>query len=251
MLLEQEQAIELVERGVLLLSDTLVHRLDVEEDVALDIVRGLPGLVDRIQDGDTAALLKEAAYRARHPKRVVMSGPDPDELYPEHKNYMPQATTKTSYNERMAQAMTPYVKAIATKIASDRGIQAPNTHTIEAVLKKTDWARAAYDAKTVSPRNPSKVRNFVRKYFFRPLDAISKHGVSMSAILVSTLTLKLVFALFKQYATLDKMVAAAGGKSTLVGRVGSYSRGRQTRQQRKAWKRAGYRRIPAGMKQVY
>lgn len=244
MLFEQEQAIELVERGVLLLSDMLVDRLDVEEDTALEIVRGLPGLVDRIQDGDMAGLLKEAAYRARHPKRVVMSGPDPDELYPEHKRYMPQVTTKTSYNERMAQGMTPYVTAIATKIASDRGIQAPDTHTIEAVLKKTDWARAAYDAKTVSPRNPSKVRNFVRKYFFRPLDAISKHGVSMSAVLVATLTLKLIFAMFKQYTTLDKMVAAAGGQATWPKRVGSYSRGRQRHQQRKAWKRAGYKRPP-------
>ena len=244
MLLEQEQAIELVERGVLLLSDTLVDRLDVEEDTALEIVRGLPGLVDRIQDGDMAGLLKEAAYRARHPKRVVMSGPDPDEVHPGHKRYMPQVTTKTSYNERMAQAMTPYVTAIATKIASDRGIQAPNTHTIEAVLKKTDWARAAYDAKTVSPRNPSKVRNFVRKYFFRPLDAISKHGISMNAILVATISLKIVFVLFKQYTDVAKMFDASGVQSVWTKKVSRYSQGRQRRQQRKAWKRAGYKRSP-------
>ena len=244
MLLEQEQAIEQVEKGINLLSDTLVDRLDVEEDAALEIVRGLPGLVDRIQDGDMVGLLKEAAYRARHPRRVVMSGPDPDELYPEHKNYMPRVTTKTTYNEHMAKAMTPYVTAIATKIAHDRGVVAPDTHTITAVLEKTDWARAAYDAKTVTPRNPSKVREFVRKYFFRPLDAVSKHGISMNAILVASISLQLVFALFKQYKMAEQLLAVAGAQSPWVSRATKFSQGRQRRQQRKAWKRAGYKRPP-------
>ncbi len=240
MLLEQEQAIQKVERGVTLLSDTLVDRFDIEEDVALDIIRDIPNLVDRVQDDEFPGLLREAVTKARHPKRVVMSGPDPDEMYAGHRTFVPRITTKSTYNEHMAQSMTPYVKAIAEKVAEDRGVAAPDTKTIEAVLRKTDWARAAYDAKSISIRNPSKVRNFVAKYLVRPIDAVAKHGTAVYAILMGAMSIRIVLALFRSYKTMERMAGAAGSKSMFVKKVETYSKFKQKRAQRSAWKRAGY-----------
>jgi len=70
--------------------------------------------------------------------------------------------------------MSPYVKAVVDRVAKDRELEPPDLKTIEAVLEKTDWARAAYEAKKMPPKPPpSKLRQFFKKYVFGPLDAVT------------------------------------------------------------------------------
>lgn len=239
MLLEQELSIRKVERGITVLSDILVREFGLEEDDALEIVRELPDLVDRVQDGDMKGLLAEAVRRAPKPRRVVISGDDPDELYPGHPQHMPRITTKTTFNEHVAQAMAPYIKAIMNKVAKDRGLEPPNEKTVEAVLEKTDWARAAYEAKKVNKRSPSAVKNFVVKYFFRPLDKLSGFGVSMVALMSMYMSIRIAFALFGQLEALGKMLDAAGAESTFAKNVRGRSQWAQKRAQNRFFRKQG------------
>jgi hypothetical protein len=167
----QERAHQIVAEGVILLSDALVDAYDIDEDEALDIVRDLPDIVTRLQDKQIKELYTEAEHSVRQNRANVVDLPNPKEYYPQHPKFMPPITTKHTFNAHMAQAMAPYVNAIAKKIAKDRSLEAPDARTIQSVLEKTDWARAAYEAKRMPPKPPpGRVRQFFTKYIFRPLD---------------------------------------------------------------------------------
>jgi len=167
----QERAQRVVAEGATLLSDALVDAHGIDEDEAMGIVRDLPDVVNRIQDKKIEELYREATQVVRKGRVDHTNLPDPKEYYPQHPKFMPPVTTKHTFNAHMAQAMAPYVSAIAEKIAKDRNIEAPDTRTIQAVLERTDWARAAYEAKNMPAKPPpGKVKQFFSKYVFRPLD---------------------------------------------------------------------------------
>ena len=170
----QERAHQIVAEGVILLSDALVDAYDIDEEEALDIVRDLPDIVTRLQDKQIKELYTEAEHSVRKNRANVVDLPNPKEYFPQHPKFMPPITTKHTFNAHMAQAMAPYVNAIAKKIAKDRSLEAPHARTIQSVLEKTDWARAAYEAKRMpSKPPPGRVRKFFTKYIFRPLDKVT------------------------------------------------------------------------------
>jgi hypothetical protein len=166
----QARAIRLVEEGTNRLTDSLVFEFDMDEVEALDIVRGLPELSDYLQE----ERFQELYEIARRKVRGVINSPDnPKEYYPGHPQFMPPLTTKDTFNDNMAQAMSPYVLAIARKIAQDRGVQAPNEVAIHRVLKETDWAQAAYEAHKLGKRPPdTALRRWMKKWVGRPLHKI-------------------------------------------------------------------------------
>lgn len=167
----QARAQRIVAEGVTLLSDALIDVDGIDEDEALDIVRNLPDLVDLIQDKRIDELYEVAQHTVRKNRAHHIELPNPKEYYPQHPKFMPPVTTKHTFNAHMAQAMAPYVKAIADKIAKDRSLEAPDARTIQAVLNKTDWARAAYEAKRMPPKPPpGQIKKFFNKYIFQPLD---------------------------------------------------------------------------------
>ena len=169
----QARAIRLVEEGINRLSDSLVFEYDIDEVYALDIVRNLPGLTDKLQEGEFKAL-HEAARRRAKTYGVINSPHNPKEYYPGHPKFMPPLTTKDTFNDNMAQAMSPYVIAIARKIALDRGVQAPNEAAVRRVLDHTDWAKAAYEAQRMPKRpSPTRLRRWLARWIFRPLGKIA------------------------------------------------------------------------------
>ncbi len=167
----QARAIRLVEEGINRLSDSLVFEYDIDEADALEIVRNLPELTDKLQEGEYRELY-EAARRKVHGR--VNLPYNPKEYYPGHPKFMPPVTTKDTFNDNMAQAMSPYVVAIARKIALDRGVQPPNEAAIRRVLGQTDWAKAAYEAKRMGKRpSNSRLAQWMRKWIGRPVGKIA------------------------------------------------------------------------------
>lgn len=169
----QARAIRLVEEGINCLSDSLVFEYDIDEDEALDIVRNLPELTDKLQEGEFRELHEAARRRVKVHGRVNMPT-SPREYYPGHPKFMPPLVTKDTFNDNMAQAMSPYVVAIARKIALDRGVQPPNEAAIRRVLDHTDWAKAAYEAKRMTKRpSNSRLRQWINKWIARPLSKVA------------------------------------------------------------------------------
>jgi hypothetical protein len=167
----QARAIRLVEEGINRLSDSLVFEYDIDEDEALEIVRNLPELTDKIQEGEYRELY-EVARRKVHGR--VNLPYNPKERFPGHPKFMPPVTSKDTFNDNMAQAMSPYVIAIARKIALDRGVQPPNEAAIRRVLDQTDWSKAAYEAKRMGKRpSNSRLAQWMRKWIGRPVGKIA------------------------------------------------------------------------------
>jgi hypothetical protein len=160
----------MIERGVTHITDKLLEEFDVDEADALEIVRSLPDLRHKLQHGGIHSLYEEAKKSVA---AVVNSPKNPKEYYPGHPGYLPPIATKDVFNEHMAKAMEPYVIAIAKKVAQDRGIQPPNEAAIKRELGRTDWAKAAYEAKRM-PRKPppGKVRLFFNKWVFKPIGKV-------------------------------------------------------------------------------
>jgi hypothetical protein len=163
----QARAIYMIERGVTHLTDKLLEEFDVDEADALEVVRNLPGLRHELQHGGIESLYEVA--RKNFVGKVNL--PDnPKEYYPGHPSFQSPLTTKDKFNEHMADAMEPYVMAIAKKVAKDRGIQPPNEMAIKRELQRMDWAKAAYEAKRMGKKPPpGRVRQFFAKWVFRPL----------------------------------------------------------------------------------
>lgn len=163
----QARAIHLVTEGVNALSDALVDELDIDEAMALDIVRGLPNLTSELQEGNIKALYERAWSQAR---KTINSPDNPKEYFFTHPRYQPMTTSPDQFNAHMAQAMSPYVLAIARKIAKDRGLEDPNEADIKKALQSVDWAKAAYEAKSMPKKPPpGKMRQWFNKYIFGPL----------------------------------------------------------------------------------
>lgn len=203
--LEQEAALHQVVEGVDTLANSLIELYSLDEDDALEIVRELPDLVNKIQDNKLRELFERATRRAR-PRVVKFNQPNPDEFYPGHPKFRPNVTTKSTFNEHMAQALGPYVEAIVKKVARDRGLQPPETRVIQATLEQTDWARAAYEAKRMPPKPPpSQLRRFFRKYLGPIERRVSGATGTMFGAAMSAMTLWLMFQAFKNSAE------AAGG----------------------------------------
>lgn len=195
---EQEAAHRQVVEGVDILANSLMRLYDLDEDDALETVRSLPELVDKIQDNKLRELFEVAAKRAR-PKIVKFNRDEnPGEYYPGHPKFMPNITTKTTYNEHVAQAMFPYIKAIMEKTAKDRGIKPPATHVVQAVVEKTDWARAAYEAKRMPPKPPpSQIRRFLKKYLGPVESRITRSTSTLFGLASSATMLWLAWQAFK------------------------------------------------------
>lgn len=198
MLPEQEQAIREVTEGVDILADSLMQLCDLDEEDALTIIRELPDLTSKIQDHKLAELFEAAARKVKHPRQVTISAENPDEYYPGHPKFMPNITTKSTFNEHFAQAIKPYMGAVLSKIAKDRGLQPPDTRVVNAVIDQTDWARAAYQAKKMPPKPPpSQLRRFFRK-IFKPADRFgSKYVGAIFSAAISAQFIYLVWAAFR------------------------------------------------------
>jgi hypothetical protein len=167
---EQLRAVRIVQEGVNVLADALVDQLDIAEDVALEIVRELPELTTKLQDGEIGDLYERAISQAR---RTIDSKTNPKEFYPGHPQHRPMYTTKSVFNAHVAQATAPYVIAITKKIAKDRGLEAPNDVEIKRALAKMDWAKAAYEIQKLPPKPPpGRMRQWFNKYVFGPLGKI-------------------------------------------------------------------------------
>lgn len=172
---EQERAIEEVALRADRLSDLVMKVCDCNEDTALETIQELPDIVNRLQDNKMQELLIEAVKKV--PRRPLPAYDTPiskHELYPGHPNFLPPIATKDTFNAHVAQAMAPYVKAVVDRVARDRELAPPNLKVIEAVLEKTDWARAAYEVKRMPPKPPpGKLHQFFKKYVFTPLDKVT------------------------------------------------------------------------------
>lgn len=162
----QRNVILMVDESISLLSRRLMQEYDICEDDALDILRDTENLTDDIQEGNLDEVYKKAKVRA------VNLPNNPREYYPGHHAFMPPLTFSGTFNQHMAQALTPYAKAIAKKIALDRGIEQPSTKEMEQALAQVDWAKAAYEAQKIK-KNPGKIRSFLRKYFAAPIGKVT------------------------------------------------------------------------------
>lgn len=228
--LEQEAALRQVIEGVDTLSHFLMELYDLDEDDALDTVRELPDLVNKIQDNRLRELFEVATKRAR-PRVIKFNQPNPDEFYPGHPKFMPNITTKSTFNEHMAQALEPYVTSIMRKVAKDRDLKAPEEHVVKALIAQTDWARAAYEAKRMPPKPPpSQLRRFFRKYL-GPLERkLSGATGTLFGLAMSALMLQVMWKVFKNSAE-----SAGGGVKSFI----PYSHASQIRAQGKAQRRIG------------
>ena len=164
----QLKAIRYVDESISFLARKLMAEYDICEDDALELLYDTEDLVDSIQEGHLTEVYKKAKVRA------VNLPNNPKEFYPGHHAYTPPATFPGAFNAHMAQAMSPYVLAIAKKIAKDRGLEPPNEQQVMTALEKTDWAKAAYEAKKM-PKYPglAKVRAFIYKYLGKPLERVT------------------------------------------------------------------------------
>jgi hypothetical protein len=160
----QERAIQQVDEGISLLARRLMVEYDLSEDEALALLYQEDKLVDMIQEEKLEEIFSNTKVR------VVDSPKNPKEYYPGHHAFIPPLTTTDTFNAHMAQALSPYVLAIAKKIAKDRDVEAPNEQEIIKVLNQTDWAKAAYEAKKM-PSKPSfpRLRAFLSKYIGKPI----------------------------------------------------------------------------------
>lgn len=177
---EQEAAIDVVTAGVDRLASALAGHCNLCEDDALEIVRNLPDLVPAITAGDFDTLVTEGVKRAKRvsrPKHLKFDAADPDELYPGHPNFRAKITTPSTYNEHASQAMKPYIKAILTRIAKDRNLEAPDTRTVNAVVDNINWSKASYEARKL-PERPS---TSVLKAFFRRFWTPVERGANSTA----------------------------------------------------------------------
>lgn len=178
---EQREVLETAGRRIEQLVYLLV-RDGLEEDDALAVVRGTPDieyLASTQPAGELFGQLFEAK-RAKRPQTLVFDKEDPQfQKPPEHKDFMPNVTTPAVFNAQMAQASTPYVLAIANRIAEERGLEKPDDRIIKRVMKKIDWTKAAYEMKGMEPRPPKgKVIRFLDKIIFDPVDrAINELGI--------------------------------------------------------------------------
>jgi len=221
---EQEEAILQVARGVDNLANVLSRRMGITEDDALDVVRGLDGITDAILDGDYREMLNEAV-------RVIhLDKPDPAMDSRESPRYMPPATTPQVFNAHVTQAIKPYMKAIMGRVAKDRDLGKPDDKTVEAVLSKIDWSKAAYDAQRM-PEKPSRtsLRLFWKKVF-RPMGQVIDK-IPFEWIIYASIAAPVMGLMFKSvrrfggYEAAGAPVAKAGLK---------YSRYQQ-RKANKAW----------------
>jgi signal recognition particle subunit SEC65 len=169
---EQEQEIRVIAEEMDQLALSLCKHYGIDEDEGLDIVRELPGLVGKLQDRDYAGLVQEAAKRIRRPKNLKFDAPDPDEKYPFHPKFRPRVTTPTTFNEHFSQAAKPYIVAVMRRIAKDRNLEEPDAKTIQAVIDNIDWAKAAYEARSL-PENPTKQQlKRVMKKLWAPVEKV-------------------------------------------------------------------------------
>lgn len=228
--LEQEAALHQVTEGVDVLSHFLMELYDLDEDDALDTVRELPDLVNKIQDNRLRELFEVAAKRAR-PRVIKFNQPNPDEYYPGHPKFMPNITTKSTFNEHMAQAIEPFITSIMRKVAKDRGLKAPEENVVKAVIAQTDWARAAYEAKRMPPKPPpSQLRRFFRKYL-GPLERkLSGATGTLFGLAMSALMLQMMWRAFKHSAE-----ATGGGVKAFI----PFSHASQYRMQSKYQRKMG------------
>jgi len=200
---EQEAAQRKVAEGVDILVRSLMRLRNLEEDEALETVRNLPDLVNKIQDNKLCELFEAAA---KHPQVIKFDQPNPDEYYPGHPKFMPDLTTKTTFNEHVAQALEPYVTAILNKVAKDRGLQPPETRVVKAVIAQTDWARAAYEAKKMPPKPPpSQLRKFFKKYLGPIESKITGKTATLFGLAMSALMIQMIWQAF------GHAVESAGG----------------------------------------
>jgi hypothetical protein len=242
---DQELAIREVAQGIDSLSDLLMEVTGCDEDDALETLHDLPDLVNRIQDREFKELLSEAVRRVPRPKIIRFNQGNPDEKYPGHAKFMPPVTTKHAFNAHVAQAVSPYVKAIVDKVAQDRNLQPPDLRTIEAVLEKTNWSRAAYEAKRMPPKPPpGQLRQFFTKYIFKPLDKATQK-VPMATI----------WGLIGAGQILAILWTAIGGATAQVERAGApvkgfntWSRRKQVKQFKRLSRRTG---VPWSGRGVY
>lgn len=165
----QKRAILLVDESVSFLARKLMEEYDVSEDEAIEALYQDPQLVKKVQDGRLEEVYSDTRVR------MIDSPHNPKEFYPGHYAYKAPLTTKDTFNAHVAQAITPYVMAIAKRVAKDRGLEPPNEQEITSLLEKSDWAKAAYEAQRM-PKNPSfpRLRQFLSKYIGTPLKKLDE-----------------------------------------------------------------------------
>jgi hypothetical protein len=202
---EQELAINRVHRGINILTDLLVEVCEADETQVLETLYAIPDLTDKIHEGKLGELFEGAR------RQIIRFNADPKEPAPFDPNYMAPLTTKATFNSHAAQAMTPYAKAVLDKIAKDRGLKAPDAKTIEAVLEKTDWARAAYETKQMPPTPPpSMIRKFFMKYVFKPLDRFSGIAIPLAYIASLIVGIRVAKAFWGNWKTVAQILDATG-----------------------------------------
>lgn len=120
---------------------------------------------------EAVAKVKKKYKKPPKPKVIVFDKESPSAPPFTSPDHMAPITTKSVFNQQMAQAVTPYVTAIADKIAEERGLKPPDKYAIEKVLEKVDWTRAAYELNGLGKKPPkSQLIKFLEKYIWNPLD---------------------------------------------------------------------------------
>lgn len=168
---EQREVLETARRHIEQLV-ILLRRKGLSEEDALAIVRGVPKIEERAAY-ETAGTLYEDLFEAPvRSQRMSFDKEDPAFHHPpEHREFMPNVTTPSVFNAQMAQASTPYVLAIANRVAEERGLEKPDERVIKRVLRKVNWSKAAFEMKGMAPRPPkSKTIKFLDKWIFDPVD---------------------------------------------------------------------------------
>jgi spore cortex formation protein SpoVR/YcgB (stage V sporulation) len=132
--------------------------------------------------------LSEAARRIPFGKTQPPKDPDT-------RGYIPQFTTPELFNDHVAEVVEPYVLALIRNVAKERKLSPPSDEEVERVLKKIDWAEAAYFAQE-KRANPTRVRKFLDKYVVSPMKK-AIYGFPAEKILFVTQSLIIGTTLYK------------------------------------------------------
>ena len=202
---------------------------DLTEEEALELVESTSGIIPLAANREPEDIYSHVVNEARLPKptRIPFDQSNPkQDTYPEHPNFVPTVTTKAVFNDHMAQALTPYASAIVKKIADERGLQPPDTQVVKRVLAKTDWAKASYEMRGMgSHPPPGKIKSFLDKYIFDPIDSTldSVFVKKLWPVVTGVQTMLMIFLAVATY--MDKFVAPAGklasGSSTRLMKSGA------------------------------
>lgn len=221
----QQRAILLVDESISFLAQKLMQEYDVAEEEALEVLQEEPELVTKIQNGQLDEIYSNTKIR------MVDMPNNPKEFYPGHYAYKAPLTTPDTFNAHVAQAISPYVLAIAKRVAKDRGLEPPSEQEIVRLLEKSDWSRAAYEAKTMT-KNPSfpKLRAFLTKYVARPLKKLDDKIPleKLFGLATSSTMMWIIWATFK-----SRMYDIGKGPGEAFEKYGDYLIKKRTQQYQK------------------